>query len=177
MSNPRSVAPAAPTLRKSLRVLDIQGPPYDSNALNTRIGSLVKQKYISAHRDQWHKLLMTPSGASQRMMKMCAALWGSQSWLQPAFSRPSAGHAGSLMTQEPPEKAAAGKIARPTSIFEEGSALCIRAKLGRLSPTPAAYFFPPFSRIFTGRVAARFTSAAGFSIRAISLVCAATKGI
>src|ERR1019366_1418156 len=27
MSNPSSVAPAAPTLRKSLRVVDIQGPP------------------------------------------------------------------------------------------------------------------------------------------------------
>src|ERR1035438_5133191 len=52
---------------------------------------------------------MTPA-ASQRMMQMCAALWGSQSWLQPAFSRPSAGHEGSLM-------------ARPTPIFEEGSSL------------------------------------------------------
>jgi hypothetical protein len=43
-SNPRRVAPAAPTQRKSLRVVDIQGPPYDFNALNTRIGALVKQK-------------------------------------------------------------------------------------------------------------------------------------
>src|ERR1019366_1780793 len=44
---------------------------------------------------------MTPA-ASQRMMKMGAAWGGSQSWLQPAFSRPSAGHEGSLMAQEPP---------------------------------------------------------------------------
>jgi hypothetical protein len=46
---------------------------------------------------------MTPA-ASQRMMKMRAALWGSQSWLQPAFSQLSAEHEGSLMTQEPPER-------------------------------------------------------------------------
>jgi len=35
---------------------------------------------------------------------MGAAQWGSQSWLQPAFSRPSAEHEGSLTAQEPPER-------------------------------------------------------------------------
>jgi hypothetical protein len=47
------------------------------------------------------------------MMKMCAALWGSQSWLQPAFSRPSAGHEGSLMAQEPPERRLRARLPAP----------------------------------------------------------------
>ena len=37
-------------------------------------------------------------------LQMMASQWGSQSWLQPAFSRPSAGHEGSLTTHEPPER-------------------------------------------------------------------------
>src|ERR1017187_1080126 len=55
---------------------------------------------------------MTPA-ASQRMMKMNAALWGSQSWLQPAFSRLSAEHEGSLMTQEPPERRLRARLPAP----------------------------------------------------------------
>jgi hypothetical protein len=62
--------------------------------------------------DKWHKLLMTRA-ASQRMMKMGAALWGSQSWLQPAFSRPCAGHEGSLMAQEPPERRLRARLPAP----------------------------------------------------------------
>ena len=57
-------------------------------------------------------------------LQMVASQWGSQSWLQPAFSRPSAGHEGSLMTHEPPERrpqgGPQGKIARPTSISRKG---------------------------------------------------------
>src|ERR1019366_5530090 len=60
----------------------------------------------------WHRLLMTRA-ASQRMMKMGAALWGSQSWLQPAFSRPCAGHEGSLMAQEPPERRLRARLPAP----------------------------------------------------------------
>src|ERR1035438_1077364 len=41
---------------------------------------------------------MTPA-ASQRMMKMCAALWGSQSWLPPAF-QPAPGHAGKRVRRQ-----------------------------------------------------------------------------
>src|ERR1017187_8011857 len=51
--------------------------------------------------------------ASQRMTKMRAALWGSQSWLQPAFSRLSAEHEGSLMTQEPPERRLRARLPAP----------------------------------------------------------------
>src|SRR5271157_455592 len=47
------------------------------------------------------------------MMKICAALWGSQSWLQPAFSRPSAGHEGSLMAQKPPERRLRARLPAP----------------------------------------------------------------
>jgi hypothetical protein len=69
---------------------------------------------------QWHKLLMA------------AAAFVGQPILAAAGFRPSAGHEGSLMTQEPPERRLRarlpGKIARPTSIFEEGLALCIRAR-------------------------------------------------
>src|ERR1039457_6687605 len=63
-------------------------------------------------RSKWHKLLMTRA-ASQRMMKMGTALWGSQSWLQPAFSRPCAGHEGSLMAQEPPERRLRARLPAP----------------------------------------------------------------
>jgi hypothetical protein len=45
-------------------------------------------------------------------------LWGSQSWLQPAFSRPLPGRRLAHVPKKPPEKAAAGKIARPTTNAE-----------------------------------------------------------
>jgi hypothetical protein len=55
---------------------------------------------------QWHRLLITP-----------AALWGSQSWLRgalwAAFSRPSAGHEGSPMTHEPPERRLRARLPAP----------------------------------------------------------------
>ena len=41
-------------------------------------------------------------------------LWGSQSWLQPAFSRPPGGSMSRAWLKRPPGKAAAGKIACPT---------------------------------------------------------------
>jgi hypothetical protein len=47
------------------------------------------------------------------MMKMGAALWGSQSWLQPAFSRPSAEHEGSPTTHEPPERRLRARLPAP----------------------------------------------------------------
>src|ERR1035441_2515894 len=59
---------------------------------------------------------------------------------------------------------------RRASVYFRG-----RLRLVHPSEARTSYFFPPFSKIFTGRVAARFTSADGFSIRAISLVCPATK--
>jgi hypothetical protein len=40
--------------------------------------------------------------------------WGGQFWLQPAFSRLSPGSQTRHASEEPPKKAAAGKIARPT---------------------------------------------------------------
>ena len=51
----------------------------------------------------------------------CSVTWGSQSWLQPAFSRRSA---SAPIPKEPPEKAAAGKIACPTmqGYLQHGSA-------------------------------------------------------
>src|ERR1035438_9148424 len=57
--------------------------------------------------------LMTPSGESQRMMKVYAALWGSQSWLQPAFSRPSVGHEGSPMPRKSRLKGGCGQDCPP----------------------------------------------------------------
>src|ERR1035441_6664977 len=57
------------------------------------------------------------------MMKMCAALWGSQSWLQPAFSRPSAGHEGSLMAQEPPERRLRARLPAPR-LFSDKAPPC-----------------------------------------------------
>ena len=70
------------------------------------------------------------------LMKMRAARWGSQSWLQPAFSRPSAEHEGSPMTQEPPERrpqrGPQGKIARPTPTFR-GS---LRGRRARCTAIP-----------------------------------------
>jgi hypothetical protein len=64
-------------------------------------------------------LLMTPA-ASQRMMKMGAALWGSQSWLQPAFSRLSAEHEGSLTTREPPERRLQARLPAPQLFLRKG---------------------------------------------------------
>jgi len=43
-----------------------------------------------------------------------ALVWGSQFWLQPAFSRHPAGRKTRRDPKEPPKKAAAGKNARPT---------------------------------------------------------------
>src|ERR1035438_10365731 len=54
---------------------------------------------------------MSPPGRA--MMEMCAAQWGSQSWLQPAFSRPSAEHEGSLTTHEPPERRLRARLPAP----------------------------------------------------------------
>src|ERR1035438_5475886 len=45
-------------------------------------------------------------------------LWGSQSWLQPAFSRPLPGAKTPASPEKPPKKAAAGKIACPTNNAE-----------------------------------------------------------
>src|ERR1035438_6577349 len=84
-------------------------------------------------------LLMTPAASQANDENAMAALWGSQSWLQPAFSRPFAGHEGSL-TQEPPERrpqrGPQGKIARPTSIFRGRLPLCLRAELGPAACAP-----------------------------------------
>jgi hypothetical protein len=52
---------------------------------------------------------------SLEAMAILHKLWGSQSWLQPAFSRLSRTRALAGGSQEPPKKAAAGKIARPTT--------------------------------------------------------------
>jgi hypothetical protein len=45
-------------------------------------------------------------------------LWGSQSWLQPAFQPASTGWKDSRGAKKPPGKAAAGKIACPTANAE-----------------------------------------------------------
>src|ERR1039458_9649272 len=74
--------------------------------------------------DKWHKLLMTRA-ASQRMMKMGAALWGSQSWLQPAFSRPCAGHESSLMAQEPPERRLRARLPAPRLFSRKAPPCCM----------------------------------------------------
>src|ERR1035438_6594650 len=69
-------------------------------------------------------LLMTPAASQANDENAMAALWGSQSWLQPAFSRPFAGHEGSL-TQEPPERRPRGdpraRLPAPRLFSEEGS--------------------------------------------------------
>src|ERR1035438_10464571 len=53
--------------------------------------------------------------ASRPWLRRPAAetLWGSQSWLQPAFSRPSAGREGSRMAQEPPERRLRARLPAP----------------------------------------------------------------
>ena len=52
------------------------------------------------------------------------AQWGSQSWLQPAFSRPSADHKGSLMAQEPPERRLRARLPAPRLFSRKAPALC-----------------------------------------------------
>ena len=75
----------------------------------------------------WHKLLMTPSGAPQRMMKM-----------SPPTSRPLPYGRGSdlrirSLDQSPNRE---GGVARPTSIFEEGSCLVHPSEARLLPLTP-----------------------------------------
>jgi hypothetical protein len=63
--------------------------------------------------------LMWPVG--KQWWQMCAALWGSQSWLRgalwAAFSRPSADHKGPVTTQEPPERRLRARLPAPPMIL------------------------------------------------------------
>jgi hypothetical protein len=64
------------------------------------------------------------------LMKMRAARWGSQSWLQPVFSRPSAEHEGSLMAQEPPERRLRARLPAPR-LFSRKAPPCARIPQGK----------------------------------------------
>ena len=57
------------------------------------------------------------------------AQWGSQSRLQPAFSRPSADHKGSLMAQEPPERRLRARLLAPR-LFSRKAPPCAERSSG-----------------------------------------------